>query len=168
LQNTELFGENYVTNKISNLYNPSPDIETNQLIHEVNNIKNKNHILITDIVKDNIYNELLDITDIYINLSRIEGFGHVIYECMQKSKYIISPIKSIPDHYIDSYYKLITIKYTLINSNIFPQSIYHKYNSQWIEPDIDDCYEKIYKITMKKHIPNLNIYSKKQLLSILL
>ena len=87
---------------------------------------------------------------------------------MQKSKYIISPTKSIPDNYIDSYYKLITIKYTLINSNIFPQSMYHKYNSEWIEPDIDDCYKKIYKITMKKQIPNLNIYDKNQLLSILL
>ena len=104
---------------------------------------------------ENELNKIMDICDIYLSMHRSEGFGYTLYEISQKNKYIISTNYSAPNEYLKNYSKFIPIKYTLIKTSNFKNSLYYNFDSEWCEPDINDCINKIKNILINKNIPNL-------------
>ena len=139
-------------------FTPSKELK-NSDYYEINNLiikLSKINLLVIDFfMLENELNKIMDICDIYLSMHRSEGFGYTLYEISQKNKYIISTNYSAPNEYLKNYSKFIPIKYTLIKTSNFKNSLYYNFDSEWCEPDINDCINKIKNILINKNIPNL-------------
>lgn len=124
---------------------------------KIDNIKNKNFLLINTILTDFEMNYLFDKCHIYIGLQRCEGFGYTLYEATQHNKYVLSTSYSAPREFLTNYEKFIPIDYKIVKTQQFKNSYYSKYDSEWAEPNLVDCINKLKNIVVNNDEVSTNI-----------